>query len=272
MTTKTEVAANEIDPLVAMLLNMEIDDTPADQTEGVSDETLQAVETKIEMADGYAAQPADETASVDDAPTTGDAEAEAAAEATLKEKKAAAKAEKEAAKAAKKAEREAAKAAKAEGKPKRVYFGNKTERVKANVSADNLILEISDAALEGDALAEKQADTIKLIDAMAIKSKGRATLLLEYVTGKSATLNKVIATAFTVLSESGKIVTGDKGNLHDVLISKGYQPSAARAMARSTLVMLRTLKVLQGNGEAQTFVGNPNSTLLAAVNGKLGLS
>lgn len=202
-----------------------------------------------------------------------------AAKKAAAEKKAKEAADKKAARDKAKAEKEAAKVAAgtdeepAAPKEKRQYFAKKEDRIKYRLGeklGDFMVLELDDANLEGDALKAKQDETFKVIAEMSVKVKNRASLLLDFVAGKTAKLNNVIATAFKVLSADGKLTTGDNGNLHAALLKKPYSPSAARAMGRNTITLMEKLKVINKTAKGE-FVANPNSLLLANVKAMLAL-
>lgn len=211
------------------------------------------------------------------------AEAEAAkdAKAALKAKK---KADQEAARAAaatkRKEEREAkaaARAAAAAAKPApvpRKHYASKVERVSDKLGehlGDYTVLTLSDAQLTGDELKAKQQETLDVLSKAGVKVQNRMTLLLEFVAGKSSKLNEVIARAFTLLHKDGHIKTGDKGNLHENLLSKPYSPSAARAMGNNTIAAMRDFKVIVKDEEGK-YVANPESLILMKVNGMMELS
>lgn len=200
------------------------------------------------------------------------------------EQKAAAKAEREKKAAEKKAaEKKAQKEAEKAAKPqaaKRIYFADRADRIAHRLGSDlgnYMVLEIADAALEGEALKAKQDETFAVIKAMNKKVKNRASLLLDYAAGKSKSLNSVISIAFKLLKRDGKLTTGDKGNYVTTLLSKNdvnprpYSPGAARAMSNNTVSLLKQLKVITDGGEKQTYVPNPNSLIAAKINGMLGL-
>ena len=51
-----------------------------------------------------------------------------------------------------------------------------------------------------------------VIDAMSIKVKNRASLLLDFVSGKTTKPNEIMKRALDCLAQDGKLATGDKGN------------------------------------------------------------
>jgi hypothetical protein len=150
----------------------------------------------------------------------------------------------------------------------RVHYANKTDRIKARLGAqlgDYLVLELDDAALEGDALKAKQDETLAVIDGMAEKVKNRASLLIDWLSGKTGKPNEILKRALDVLAADGKIQTGDNGNLHKNLLSKPYSPSAARAMGRNTVTVMEKTKMIVQSGKGE-FVPNPSSLFLAMAN------
>ncbi|MGN8188701.1 hypothetical protein ACTJLD_22195 [Burkholderia sp. 22088] len=163
-------------------------------------------------------------------------------------------------------------AAKRERTP-RVHYANKLDRIKAR-HGDNLgnylVLEVADAELEGDALKAKQDETLAIIDGMGLKVKNRASLLIDWVSGKAAKPNEILKRALDVLVADGKITTGENGNLHKNLIAKPYSVSAARSMGRNTVTLMEKLKMLVPSGEKGTFVPNQESLLLMAALAKHG--
>jgi outer membrane biosynthesis protein TonB len=185
--------------------------------------------------------------------------------------KADAKAQREKERAEKKAQREAEQA----GKPKTVYYGgDKVRRIRETMGeklGEVLVLELGDAALEGEALASYQASVLDMIGQQSVKVKNRITLLLDFVAGKTKELNNVMTMALKCLAADGKIVSGDAGNLHQALLKKPYSAGAARAMGRNTINALVAMKVVT-KGEKGEFAANPNSMIRAKVNGALGLS
>ncbi|RQT26013.1 hypothetical protein [Burkholderia contaminans] len=155
----------------------------------------------------------------------------------------------------------------------RVHYANKLDRIKAR-HGDNLgnylVLEVADAELEGDALKAKQDETLAIIDGMGMKVKNRASLLIDWVSGKAAKPNEILKRALDVLVADGKITTGENGNLHKNLIAKPYSVSAARSMGRNTVTLMEKLKMLVPSGEKGAFVPNQESLLLMAALAKHG--
>jgi hypothetical protein len=166
-------------------------------------------------------------------------------------------------------------AAPAKARTPRVHYANKTDRIKARLGANlgnYLVLEIADADLEGDALKAKQDETLAVIDAMSVKVKNRASLLLDFLSGKTGKPNEILKRALDVLAADGKITTGDNGNLHKNLIAKPYSPSAARAMGRNTVTVMEKTKMIVAGANKGEFLPNPSSLFLAMANEMTGLS
>ncbi|CAG9228546.1 hypothetical protein [Burkholderia vietnamiensis] len=157
----------------------------------------------------------------------------------------------------------------------RVHYENKLDRIKAR-HGDNLgnylVLEVADADLDGDALKAKQDETLAIIDAMGVKVKNRASLLIDWVSGKVDKPNEILKRALDVLIADNKITTGENGNLHKNLLAKPYSVSAARSMGRNTVTLMEKLKMLIPSGEKGTFVANPESLLLMAALSKHGVT
>jgi chemotaxis protein histidine kinase CheA len=273
MTSPEDAALNDllnsIAPGSPSTETIESDASPVDSDIAAAVESLESAETvetvEVNAADAKAAKAAEKAA----AKVAADAIKKAAKEAADK-----VKADEKVAKATARAEAKAAKAAaKAAEPPKapRVKYENKTDLMKARLGAnlgDFMVLEVADAALSGDELAAKQAETLATIDGMSQKVKNRANFLMTYM-HSGGKLNEVVERAFKILKKDGQITTGDKGNLHLNLIARPYSAAAARAMGGNTVNMLKTLKVLVG--EKGVYTPNADSLILMKVNGQLGL-
>jgi hypothetical protein len=224
---------------------------------GVSDE-LDAVLATIEVQDSYA-----QTSVEEGDPTIEGASAEELADAST------------ALPAPTQDPSAAAAAAPAKARTPRVHYVNKTDRIKARLGANlgnYLVLEIADADLEGDALKAKQDETLAVIDAMSVKVKNRASLLLDFLSGKTGKPNEILKRALDVLAADGKITTGDNGNLHKNLLAKPYSVSAARAMGRNTVTVMEKTKMIVAGANKGEFLPNPSSLFLAMANEMTGLS
>lgn len=172
-------------------------------------------------------------------------------------------------------------AATTEAKPEKVrvprkHYTNKAERIKDRLGdslGEYTVLTLDDAAaaLDEDALKAKMDDTMSLIAGMSKKKQNRAGFLLEFVSGKKATLNNVMAIALKKLSEDGALTTGKEGNYLTALLAVPYSPAAARAMGGNTVAVLEDLKLIVPDGKGK-YVANPESLLLAKVNEMLGLA
>lgn len=236
-TVETLDVSAELPALPAVVeLPAELLDVPTAPT----DETLSAAIADLEVAEHYTLVPAD-AAPIEGASPAEIAEAEAVAPAAVE-----------------------VVAPKAPRAP-RMHYQNKTDRIKARLGeklGDYLVLEIDDASLEGDALKAKQDETLAVIDAMAVKVKNRASLLIDWLSGKTAKPNEILKRALDVLFADGKITTGDNGNLHKNLLAKPYSASAARAMGRNTVTVMEKTKMVIQSGKGE-FLPNPNSLFLA---------
>jgi hypothetical protein len=153
----------------------------------------------------------------------------------------------------------------------RKHYANKVDRLSDKLGKDfdsNLVLETADLKLTGNALEDKQAETLASIMGAGKKVQNRQTFILEYVAGKSASLNGVITTALKVLKRDGQITTGIEGNFHKELLAKPYSANAAKAMGGNSLLAMRTLKMINV-GEGGKFIANPNSIIMEKL-AKLG--
>jgi hypothetical protein len=226
---------------------LEVTAEPALSSEEAHGEALEAALANIEVQEAYALVPADAPAHEGVSDEEAEKERLLAEEALATEMSAA----------------EPTAAAKKVRTP-RTHYQNKTDRIKARLGSslgDYLVLEIADAELEGDALKAKQDETLAVIDAMSVKVKNRASLLMDWLSGKTNKPNEIFKRALDVLAADGKIQTGDNGNLHKNLLSKPYSPSAARAMGRNTVTVMEKTKMIVQTGKGE-FAPNPNSLFL----------
>lgn len=146
----------------------------------------------------------------------------------------------------------------------RKHYASKVERISDKLGdklGEYTVLELSDAALEGEALAAKQAETLEIIKGSGKKVQSRMTFVVEYVAGKSSKLNGVIKTALNLLQTDGKLTTGAEGNLYKKLLAHPYSASAAKAMGGNTLLALKGLKVVIA-GPNGDYIENPDSLIL----------
>lgn len=184
---------------------------------------------------------------------------------------AAAPVEPEAPKKEKKAKKEKPEGEKKDA-PKRKHYASKEERITDKFGAElgeYLILEVKDAALEGDALKEAQENTLASMNAVGTKVQNRVTYLIEFAGGKSAKLNDIAVAAMKLLKSDGKITTGEKGNLFAEL-SKTHAKSSANAMGNNTIGAMRVLKMVVSNEKGE-YVPNPQSLYFLKISGMLGL-
>lgn len=184
---------------------------------------------------------------------------------------AAAPVEPEAPKKEKKAKKEKPEGEKKDA-PKRKHYASKEERIADKFGAElgeYLILEVKDAALEGDALKEAQENTLASMNAVGTKVQNRVTYLIEFAGGKSAKLNDIAVAAMKLLKSDGKITTGEKGNLFAEL-SKTHAKSSANAMGGNTVGAMRVLKMViaDANGD---YIPNPQSLYYHKISGMLAL-
>lgn len=177
-----------------------------------------------------------------------------------------------AAKPAKKAEAEKPAEATVEAAPKapkvRISFKNKAERLQHNLGNNfdvAMVLEKADQALEGEALQNKQAETLAAIMGSGVKVQTRITFVLEFVMGKSAKLNEVMKMALSALKKDGFISSAADGTFMKAMFAK-YTMNTAKAMGNNTLLALKALKVIKVGDDKGKMVANAESVVL----GKLG--
>lgn len=247
----------DLPALTEITLPAELLDVPV----APSDETLSAAIAGLEVSEHYALVPADE------APHDPLTDEEANKERLLAEENLVNDASVEDATA------EATPAAAKPARTPRTHYQNKTDRIKARLGdklGDYLVLELDDASLEGDALKAKQDETLAVIDAMSVKVKNRASLLIDWLSGKTGKPNEILKRALDVLAADGKITTGDNGNLHKNLIAKPYSPSAARAMGRNTVTVMERTKMIVAGATKGEFLPNPGSLFLVMAQQLMG--
>lgn len=146
----------------------------------------------------------------------------------------------------------------------RKHYTDKTERLKDKLGAglsEYSVLTLADAGVTDEELVAKMEETMGVIKAMNKKKQTRAVVLIEYLAGKKATLNEVIARAARLLLSQGYLTTGNDGNLFKDLIARPYSPGAARAMGGNTISMMADLKLVTQDGKGK-YVANPESLLL----------
>lgn len=151
----------------------------------------------------------------------------------------------------------------------RQYFAKKTDRIAFRLGdklAEYTLRELpADGELTDECIESEKNATMATIDKLGVKPQQRATLILEYLAGKSANLNAVIKDAFVLLHAEGKVEMGNDGNLITVLL-KRYSAGSARAMGGNTLIAMKALKIINEDGTI-----NPNSLMYPMVCEKLGL-
>jgi hypothetical protein len=106
------------------------------------------------------------------------------------------------------------------------------------------MLELDDVELEGDALKAKQDETTAVIDTISIKVKNRASLLIDFLSGKTNKPNEIMKRALDCLAANGKLTMGAKGNLRLNLLTKPYSAAAARSMGRNILTVMEKTKMI----------------------------
>lgn len=152
----------------------------------------------------------------------------------------------------------------------RIFFAKKTDRIRHKLGdkiAEYTLRELPEGELTEELIEAEKNATLAAIDALGVKPQQRAALIIEFVAGKSATLNSVIADAFKLLHKEGKVEMGADGNLWK-LLSARYRAGSARAMGGNTLIAMKALKVLNDDGKTL----NQNSLIYPIVIEKLGLT
>jgi hypothetical protein len=269
--TATETGDDTLDALMAELDGIanpalagdEIVLTAEGDDLGLAETTLEAAVAGAELSESYDIE-ASKDAAVE---KLLDAVAPAAATETEKERaKRIAAEEKE----KKRLEREAKKAADAD-RPKtpRVFYGkDKVKRLMDRGVAT--VLLTSDLELTGDDLAAKQKEVLDIVAASSVKVKNRTSNILEFVTGKTATLNNVIRVIFKLAYNDGEVTTGEKdGSMFKTLL-ECYERGTVRSAGNNSIAALKALKVLNEAGPAR-YVPNPDSALFPIIAARLGL-
>jgi len=144
--------------------------------------------------------------------------------------------------------------------------------------AEFLVLEVEDGMLSPEALAEKQSELLKMLDARPGTSEQGGTqkkvaekiVMLFGWMSKGGTLNEVMRRTFEVLIRDGEITSGEKGNLQQNLLAKPYSIGTTRAQAGQMMSMLPMLKIVT-KADKGRLVANPNSIVLMKVKAELGL-
>jgi hypothetical protein len=162
-------------------------------------------------------------------------------------------------------------AAPVKAKVPRKHYTDKTERLKDRVGgvlSDYTVLTVSDATDDPEAVKARMEETLAIIKKMNKKEQNRASLFIEFISGKKSSLNEVLHRTLKVLKDEGHITTGKEGNVMKNLLAKPYSVPSARAMSGNTISMFADLKVIVADGKGR-YVGNPESTLLAKANSML---
>lgn len=168
------------------------------------------------------------------------------------------------------------KVAKAPKEPKekkeRIYFSKKSDRIKHKLGdkvGDFLVLEMSDATLDADALKARQEEILSDIDTKLAKKVGeKAAQLLDWYS-KGGKLNEIMRRAFTVLVTEGELTSGDKGNLQQDLLAKPYSLGTARSQANQVFMLFPFFKITVK--EKGRMIMNPDSVMLAKARAQLSI-
>lgn len=150
----------------------------------------------------------------------------------------------------------------------RKHYSNKADRLQDRMGTqlqEYSVLTLADAGVGEAELKVKMDETLAIIKAMNKKKQNRASLLIEFLAGKKASLNEVIARSYKVLTRDGHISTGSDGNLFKDLVSRPYSPAAARAMGGNTISMMADLKLISLDSKGK-YIANHESLLLAKLN------
>jgi hypothetical protein len=137
---------------------------------------------------------------------------------------------------------------------------------------DFLMLRLSDAELDEEALKARQAEFVNRMndrDAIADKVREKMQMFMLWLT-KGGNLNEVLKRALTVLHSQGELTSGDKGNLQLNLLSKPYSIGTARSQANQMFMAFPELGLTIK--EKGRMVANPDSALLPMAYTMLGLA
>ena len=138
-------------------------------------------------------------------------------------------------------------------------------------AADYLTLSTLDAELETDALNAKRdgfVDRMNDPDAIADKVREKMIMAIMFAADGGA-LNEVLKRTLTVLAADGHLTSGEKGNLQVNLLAKPYSKGTAASQSNQMFMALPELDICIK--EKGRMVANPDSTLLMAMNARLGL-
>lgn len=157
--------------------------------------------------------------------------------------------------------------------PVRKCYASKTERLQDKLGADldgYMIREVKDALLDEAGIAAAVEETKKAIKEAGVKVQNRITFIIEFISGRSATLSPLVKSAFDMLEAEGKLTTGEKGNFYLKLLAHPYAEKSARSMGGNTIAAMRVLKVVIPGPNAHEYVPNPDSLVLAKMRAMLG--
>lgn len=146
----------------------------------------------------------------------------------------------------------------------RKHYTDKTERLKDKLGtglAEYSVLTLADAGVDEAQLLEVMEKTMGIIRAMNKKKANRAVLLIEFLAGKKAKLNEVLARVARLIERDGFVTTGNDGNVFKDLVARPYSPGAARAMGGNTVSMMADLKLITLDTKGR-YVANKDSLLL----------
>lgn len=133
-----------------------------------------------------------------------------------------------------------------------------------------ILLELSDAALDPEALAARQAEVLASCDgASQIKVREKMVQLFGWVRN-GGKLNEVMRRSFVTLARDGFLTSGDKGNLHSNLLEKPYSVGTARAQSNQIFSLFPILKIVNKT-EKGRYELNPESALFQIAKAQLGL-
>lgn len=145
-------------------------------------------------------------------------------------------------------------------------------------TAEALVLEVGDIELDEATLAVKQKELMDLLNVRPHHSTAdqgstqkkvaeKIVMLFAYMKN-GGKLNEVMARTFKILIRDGYIQSGDKGNLHQELLSKPYSPGTARAQSGQMMKMLPMLKIATVSDKGH-LVANPESLILMKMTSEL---
>lgn len=152
--------------------------------------------------------------------------------------------------------------------PRVTYHGHSKSAVLDNRlggrTADFLVLETSDAALDPAELAAKQSELKDALDnKLAKKVAEKCVMLFKDIGAGRKVSNEVMVRAFSTLARDGFLTSGDKGNMQAALADK-YSIGTARSQSNQMFALFPFLKITVKDGKGRQ-VPNPNSTILSTV-------